>query len=479
VTGFSKDEVSSILARYAAGMQQPLTDATRHHAKRILVDSIAVAIGALDHTAAVVARRFGAESPTVESGSLIWGTRTRTTPETAALVNGVLMRCYDFNDIAIGSMGGGHPSDMVPGLIAVAEWKNRSGAELIAAMAVGYEILFSLFDSVSSKEGGWDYTNITAIGATCAVGRLMGLSPEALSEAVGITAISHLVSDEIESRELNADGDLTMWKRFNGANAVRQGIYSCQLAMAGAEAVVRPFVGRHGFLSRVNPREGFVSWLADKLDPARAPARIAGATMKRWPVGSRGQSAIQAAFAARSQFKDPKRIAAVNVLTEEATYDHLFQQQKDPFNPISRETADHSLPYIVAVALQDGQIQPESFDLDRVNALKASGILGKLTVKSVPRSELGSFAASSETAKGFLTRLQITTNDGETIIGEALPPPGHPATPLSDDDLNAKLHEYAKGRLDAADKVLEILWSVENQSVRALSAALASAHPRA
>ncbi|MGH7034873.1 MAG: hypothetical protein ACREFL_14170, partial [Stellaceae bacterium] len=272
--------------------------------------------------------------------------------------------------------------------------------------------------------------------------------------------------------------DLTMWKRFNGANAVRQGIYSCQLAAAGTEAVVRPFVGRHGFLSRVTVRDGFVDWLADKLDPARAPSRIAGATMKRWPVGSRGQSAIQAAFAARAAFEDAQRIAAVKVLTEEAAYDHLVRQQKDPFHPISRETADHSLPYIVAVALMDGRIEPESFDLDRIKAVTASGLLEKMTVTSAPRAELGSFAAASETAKGFMTRLEIRTTDGATVIGEALPPPGHPATPLGDDDLSAKLREYAEGRLNPADRLLDCLWSAERQSVRTITAALAPARPR-
>src|SRR5204862_7211636 len=111
-------------------------------------------------------------------------------------------------------------------------------------------------------------------------------------DAMGLTAITPSASDEIESGELNRRGDLSMWKRFNGADAVRNSLQACLLAQVGVEAAVRPFVGKCGFMQKMNMQDDPVPVLRERLNPRIPLGRVSEAFMKRWPVGSVAQSAI-------------------------------------------------------------------------------------------------------------------------------------------------------------------------------------------
>src|SRR5580704_11592729 len=143
---------------------------------------------------------------------------------------------------------------MVSAVIAAAEWTNASVVKLLTALAVGYDVLGAAYDGFSTAPGGSDYTNLTAIGAACAIARVLGLDAGHTREALAMTVIPHFASDEIESGDLNTRGDLTMWKRFNGSDAVRNALQACLLASVGVEGAVRPFVGRQGFIAKLANR---------------------------------------------------------------------------------------------------------------------------------------------------------------------------------------------------------------------------------
>ena len=277
-----------------------------------LVNSLAVATGALA-IAAQAARKHATRFEAGE-GCVIWGTTKRSTPEIAALANGVLLRCYDYNDFFVGARNSGHGSDMVSAVIAAAEWTDASCTKLLSALAVGYEVLGAVYDAFSTAPGGWDYTNLTAIGATSAIARVLELSAEQTQEALAMTVIPHFASDEIESGELNARGDLTMWKRFNGADAVRNSLQACLLASVGVEGAVRPFTGKFGFINKLaNDQDQAIVVLRAKLDPVKPLSRICDTYFKRWPVGSLAQSAIQAALEARLKAGDVARIKEIHL----------------------------------------------------------------------------------------------------------------------------------------------------------------------
>src|SRR5262245_10164476 len=375
----SPDEVSALIADYTTRVYQRLDARTERSAKHALVDSIAVAMGALTHPAAQAARRHAYRFPAGADGCLIWGSDRRTTPEIAALTNGVLLRCHDYNDFFVGARNSGHSSDIVAAVIAAAEWTNASGKALLSALAVGYEMVGAAFDSFSTAPGGWDYTNLSTLGATAAIARLLDLDADQTREAMGMTVTPHFATDEIESGELNRRGDLSMWKRFNGADAGRNSLQACLLAQVGVEAPVRPFVGKKGFLHKLANKEDPLPVLRERLNPKIPLSRVSEAFLKRWPVGSVAQSAIQAALQARSQVKDLAAIRQVRVFAEEGAYDHLVRIRQDPWHPFSRETADHSLPYIVAAAVLDGDIRVGSFDPKVVRDPKRQAFIEKVT----------------------------------------------------------------------------------------------------
>ncbi|VCU69433.1 2-methylcitrate dehydratase [Pigmentiphaga humi] len=451
------DRLLQALAAFSRNASLACDASVERAVEAALLDTLAVALGALTHPAAVAARRY-ARHAAVAQGATLWGTGERVTAEAAALVNGVPLRAYDYNDLYIGKSGG-HPSDMVPGLVALAQWRGADGPALMGAIALGYEVAVALFDHLRLRNGGLDYPNIVAIACTCAAARLLDLSETQAAEALAITVIPHLASLEVESNDLNRRGDLTMWKRFNGSDAIRQSVYACLLAEAGAEGAVRPFEGRYGLLAQLELSEADHAALLGRLDPARPLEAVKRVTYKLWPVGSRGQSAIQAALQARSRIPDPARIASVRVLADEGVYDHLVSQRADPWHPVSRETADHSLPCIVAMALLDGRVDTGTFAQARVTHPDVRTVLNdKLVVE--PSADL-----SGGSAAGFLARVEVTLDDGEVVVGEAGPPPGHILKPFSDGDFEEKLRVNVEPVMGAA-RTREIL-----QAVRALHGA--------
>jgi 2-methylcitrate dehydratase len=198
---------------------------------------------------------------------------------------------------------------------------------------------------------------------------------------------------------------------------------------------------------------------------------------KRWPVGSLAQSAIQAALQAREKVGDVVRIKQVRVFAEEGAYEHLVKIRKDPWHPISRETADHSLPYIVAAAVLDGHVRTDSFDPGRVREPARQQFLeDKVAVHCAP--ELGALAGGKlkRARAGYLSRVEIETIDGKLVHGDAAPFPGHPKKPYSDDDLAEKLRENMTpfaGKA-ASEKLIAFLASIDGATgVRDLTALLA------
>src|SRR5262249_11758693 len=362
-----------------------------------------------------------------------------------------------------GLRNSGHTSDMLSAVIAAAEWTDAPGKKLIPAVAVGYEMVGAAFDAFSTAPGGWDYTTLMQLGAAAAIARLLHLNASPTREAMGMTVVPHFASDEIESGELNRRGDLSMWKRFNGADAVRNSLQACLLAQVGVEAAVRPFAGNCGFVRKMNMKDDPLPVLRERLDPRQPLGRVNDAFLKRWPVGSLAQSAIQAALEARSQIKDLSRIKQIRVFAEEGAYDHLVKIRQDPWNPISRETADHSLPYIIAAAVLDGYIRVGSFNPKVVLDPARQAFIKKVVAE--PSLELGSHAIGKHkrVEMGYLSRVEIELADGAVVRGEARAFPGHHRNRFSDADLEEKLRENVEPIAGAqrTAKLKSLLWSLE------------------
>lgn len=438
-----RDDVAEGLAAYAvAPWGQSHSD---HHApaKLLLLDTLAVGLGAYRHPAAAIARRYLEVFPPAPEGATIWGTRLRAPAPVAALVNGVTLRCYDYNDVMVGRRSPGHPSDMVAPVLALAETLGSTGREVLDALGVGYQIAATVYEFAPSEDSGWDHANLSALGAVGALARLARMTPDQTAEAMGIVAIQHIQSNEIESSAPNRRGDLTMWKRFHGADIMRYALEACLLAARGAEGPVRPFRGDLGFLSIFKATDDPAPVLARGLRADVAPMAIARTNLKRWPVGSRAQSAIQAVLDARSQLPPGSQIDRVNVRTEPGVYNHLVAIRDDPWHPVSRESADHSLPYIVGAAALDGAVTVASFDLERVLDPARSRFIAERVTVTVDADLGGGDAAN-------LAEVELITTTGERAIGAARIAKGHHRRPFAESDLAAKLHENAGFLLPSA-----------------------------
>ena len=167
---------------------------------------------------------------------------------------------------------------------------------------------------------------------------------------------------------------------------------------------------------------------------------IQKAYFKPWPTGSLAQSTIRAVLEAREKVSSLDDIKQMRVYCEEGAYEHFVTMRQDAWNPISRETADHSMPYVAAAALFDGYIKIDSYDLDKVNdPVRRAFMKNKMTVEPDPALGRLSDGKLSRAERGYLGRVEIEMNDGTVIEGPALPFPGHPARPFTREELESKL----------------------------------------
>lgn len=429
------DTISQVLAAYATSVPDELDADTAHETKRRLIDTLAVALGAHQQPAPRAARRY-AYAFEVADGCRIWGTPFASTPEVATLANGVAVRYFDYNDTYL-SLEPLHPSDTIAGLISAAEWIGASGRQLLTAVAVAYEVGMTLCDALSVRRHGWDHVNVTSIAACCGLGRLLDLDQRTLEQALAITVVPHAAMRQTRA------GELSMWKGFAAADAVRQAVYACALAASGVTGPYRPFEGEMGFVQqllggRVPNRQAI-----DRLAAARAPTRIAESYLKAWPVEYHAQSAVQAALSLHHEVKEAGAIEEVTIETFKAAYE-IIAKDPEKWRPQTRETADHSLPYIVSVALLDGQVDQTSFSSKRIRDETLQAFL-KDKVTLLQADDL-----SAGYPDGIPSRITVKSEGGSKLVREVTYPIGHARNRMTDERLEEKYRELTEPLLGEA-----------------------------
>jgi 2-methylcitrate dehydratase len=401
-----------------------------------VLDSVAVVLATLDHEVAVLSR---AVYPEPSDAAVVWGLPGRCGLRGAVTANGAALRCYDFNDLYVGASGqGGHPSDAIPALVAVAEQQRRSGAELVRAVTTAYDDIVALMDVANVGAAGWDYANLVGLGSVRAFAGLLGLTDTQRRQAAGIFGATHVATNELESGALDDVGNLTSWKRFNGSSAVLAALDACRLAAGGVAAPYQSLTGEHGFfrLQGLDPAE--VAAAAARREPA---VGVTVSVLKQWPVGSRAQSAIQAAIALRGQLPQDARIERLTIATHPEVIGHLVRPES--FRPLSRETADHSLPYVTAVALTQGDVRFADFDDPAARQRpEVLALLDVTDIEPLPDSRPGAVA-------GHPTRLTVTLAGGATVTEQRELPPAALSPGALADAIEAKWAAFAEPRLGA------------------------------
>ena len=397
-----------------------------HACKRRLIDTLACALGAFDaepsRIARAIAGRVNSRIPARMLGSL-----EQSSPELTAFANGVMIRYLDLND-ATGT-GGGHPSDMFGALLAAADSTPTDGRTFITAAVTAYELYLGFYAAIQVRDRGWDHVVYTVLAAAAGVAKIMKLDHPATANALSL-ALTPNMALGVARR-----GQLSMWKGCAGGNAARNAVFAAQLAAEGMTAPESVFEGDNGVCNAV----GKFDW--PPFPGPDRPFRIADTQIKLYPCVYPGQSPVEAALAIRSQIA-PDEIEAIVV----RTYLNAWWESASEavmWAPETRETADHSIPFLVCAALIDGTIEAATFAAERIADPRLRALMQRVQVIHDP--ELDKLQPSVDPC-----RMEITLKNGTKKLSSVDYPKGHVSNPASDQDIENKLVRMNNGLLSSA-----------------------------
>lgn len=318
------DDTTRKIVKYVHDFKESdITPAALKSANRTMVDSVAAIVAGFEEEPARAAARAAQWSPGGEMKSTVLGYGITTTPELAAFANGTLIRCTDFND----NGPGGHTSDLIPAALAIGEAIHATGSEVLQAIVIGYEI--------SGAPAGGE-----AVRAAMVAGRLLKLDEDRLANAAGIALVAHVALNK-------GVGALSMWKGVRSAEATKCGVWSAVLAKAGMTGPPQPFEGRGSLWDNSgNPGRPFTLPLNPQM------MGIENTWVKRFPSDAQTQGVLMLIPEIVAWTK-PAEIESVHYDMTPSNWEEVGSNPK--WDPRNRETADHSLPYVVARSLLDGK----------------------------------------------------------------------------------------------------------------------------
>lgn len=439
----------------AAAADTAIDASTRHAVERVLLDSLGCGLGAVDSIPAQAARRW-ARLISGENAAAILGTRERSSVLGAALANATMIRHLDMNDCDW-AHDPAHPSDNIGACLAVGEAQNASSMDVIKAILVAYEIQMrsTEFTKVPFfRKTGWDHTTFVALASAAAAGVLLRLDPGRLAHAL-VIAVSYPALGELRV------GAISNLKAVSAGLAAGRGVEAAHLASYGVTGPEQAFEGKRG-LSRL--ALGECDW--DILTAPVTAWRLPRTCIKQYPAAYIIHSAIDAALALRREAGlAPEAIREVTV----AGFGWLVEDMvhgmggKSRYEIDTRETADHSLPYCVAVSLVDGEYTLAQLAQARWRAPEVQAMLRRTRCVHDPALD-GGFPGNRP------ARVTVATHDGRTFSRQVAFPKGDPRNPLSDEEIAAKFRQLARGVLTPAEQehAIRIALEFSRHSVRDL-----------
>lgn len=439
------------LADYACALRfEDLSEAVMHEVKRRVIDSLGCALGAWNEEPCVIARNVASDFA-AKQGSTVIGTNHKAPPDWAAFANGCAIRYFDYNDTYL-SKEPAHPSDNISAALAIAESVASTGAELITAIALAYEVQCRFCDAASIRARGWDHVTYGTFSTALACARLMKLDPKKTRHAVNIAGVAGAAMRQARV------GELSHWKGVAFATAARHGVFSALLARAGMTGPGPIFEGQMGFekqlgVSLGNVGEKFaVPFPKTEHGPA---AMILNTSIKYWPAEYHSQSAIEAALFLRKQIPDLARVKSMTIESHDASVD-IIGSEPEKWRPATRETADHSLPYITAIALIDGEITSRQFEPERFKDPKVWKFLESVKVER--NAEL---SAMYPGAVANIVHADLA--DGRRLTKRVDYPLGHAKNPVKDSEVEGKFFALvvpAIGQMRAKD-IVDLAWKLD------------------
>jgi 2-methylcitrate dehydratase len=367
----------------------------------------------------------------------IVGSRARSSLPVAALANGALIRLLDLNDTYTGPRQVGHPSDNIGVALAAAEIRERSGKDLVQAIRLGYEIYGRILD-LGDPESPWDHVTVSGLVTAGIAGWLLGLSTEQLANALALAATHCATLGEVRVGKIS------------GAKSIANSVVvhtACMLTLLAAEGMTGPeeaIEGRRGYAKLILEGADFAGFFRDGGDD-----RLLSVGLKQYPCFALAQGPISAAIELRSRLHRRDAIGQLKVVLADTGPARLRLGDQHGRTPTSSEAADHSIYFLVAVALLDGcfgleQLRAGRWRDDDVIAL-VSRMEAVIDPALAPKSALP-------------CRLEAGLIDGSRCIIERQCTPGFASNPLSWDQVVAKFQHCARGVISERSQRDVIAW---------------------
>jgi 2-methylcitrate dehydratase len=418
-------------------MGNKLDEKSIEEIKKRIADSIIVSFGSKDSQPVKIEK----ESLLPSKGPLnsrIYFTNTYASAETATFINGSMTRYLDYNDTYL-SKEALHPSDNIPPIFAISEALNIGGLQTILAIGVAYQVIGALADAVSIRDRGWDHVTYISISSAAGIASLMNLDSNKFENAINLG-----INNNISMRQTRA-GELSMWKGCTAADASRNSVFAAILAKKGFTGPSPIFEGEMGFFKQVSG--GFDLNLGEN--------RIIRTMIKNYPVEYHAMSAAEAAVNLKNRIVG--NIKSIEVETFKVAHNIII---KDPekLRPKTKETADHSMPYIIGYALNYGAPNLDTYSDKFLKDKKILSLIDKMHFVIADRFD--------KIYPEYLpVKIRITT-DSDEYVEEIHAPKGHYKNPYSWDDLRIK-GNLVMGE-DNSKMLVEFVKQFEKKSVKEL-----------
>jgi 2-methylcitrate dehydratase len=438
--------VTATMSQWAAGVKfEHLSQDAVYQAKRFLLDSLGCALGGFQQHDVKIALQVLDETAGAGPATVI-GTGKKMDAVSAALANALMIRCMDYNDI-YWKQDPSHPSDVFPAALACGERARADGRELIVGLVLGHEFEMRFCEAAfpGIRERGWHHATLTAFVSPMVAARMLHLSWEQMQHAVGISASRQATLGAVTA------GKLTMMKNTVDPLATQSGVLAALLAEKGYTGPEHVVDGKEGLTHCFGPE-----WKLDVLTEGLGDSwRITQCSMKAFPTEALTHTPISAVLDLVKQHDlKPEQVAEVNIRSLARAADILSDPSK--YDPRSKETADHSLPYVIAAALVDRQVTPLQFTPQKIMEPAIRAQLKKVKVVADPEIEKV-FPALQRVV------VSIRTTDGREFSKQLDYPKGDPRNPLSDKEVEEKFAALAESVLTPARlrKVIEAVWKLD------------------
>jgi len=443
-----------------------------------LIDNAAVATASLVRGPAVAARAQAEDHP-YEPGSTVFGVSGRFGPEWAAWANGVAVRELDYHDTFLAAEYS-HPGDNIPPILAVAQHVGCTGADLVRGIATGYEIQVDLVKAISLHAHKIDHVAHLGPSAAAGIGTMLHLTREIIFQAIGQAL--HTTTATRQSRK----GEISTWKAYAPAFAGKMAVEAVDRAMRGQTSPTPIYEGE----------DGVIAWLLDGPDahyevslPEMGEAKrgILDTYTKEHSAEYQAQAWIDLARKLHNEYPvlgDAGNIDRVLIRTSHHTHYVIGSGANDPqkYDPTaSRETLDHSIPYIFTVALQDGEWHHErSYAPERASRPDTVALWNRVVTEEDPEWTRR-YHSTDPAEKAFGGSVAITLTDGTTIVDEIAVADAHPlgARPFAREQYTNKFRTLASGTLEPAeiDRFLALVQRLPELSVEELGGLTVTAKP--